>query len=168
MNNSRFVASHGISEIFVEHETETWTMADSTLFDRWKESLPIFRFFVNISSLYFKYCRELDREDTFHRIIIKELAQKILRLIKGFEKIEDLCLDLYCTGQLRRKESLSFYQFMNAEPFDFHDRLGEMKYFKKLLISILEMFPYVIKNNRICPQRLIETIMVDFIKQMRN
>ena len=39
--NNRFIASHGIGEIYVDPLEMTWSMFDSSLFDR-KNSFPYF------------------------------------------------------------------------------------------------------------------------------
>ena len=39
--NNRFIASHGIGEIYVDPLEIAWSMFDSSLFDRKKRATPI-------------------------------------------------------------------------------------------------------------------------------
>ena len=68
-------------------------------------------------------------------------------------------------------------QFMNNEPFDFFDSLGEireiidfidieLKNFKKLLTDLQTICPYFIKNGR--NKNVPEEMMKDFLFQLRN
>ena len=59
--NNRFIASHGIGEIFVNPFEMMWSKFDSSLFNRRKE-LPLFQLMLNLASLLFRYKRELMRE----------------------------------------------------------------------------------------------------------
>ena len=58
--NNRFIASHGIGEIFVDPLQMAWSKFDFSLFDRKKE-LPLFQFVLDLASLLYKYNRELMR-----------------------------------------------------------------------------------------------------------
>ena len=95
------------------------------------------------------------------------------------KKIVDLCDDFFCTGDLTTKQDCiyAFEQFMNNEPFDFFDSLGEiieimdfidieLKNFKKLLNDLLTICPYFIKNSR--NKNVSEEIMKDFLLQLKN
>ena len=90
------------------------------------------------------------------------------------KKIVDLCDDLFCTGDLTTKQDsiYAFEQFMNNEPFDFFDSLGEIREimdfidielenFKKLLNDLLTICPYFIKNSR--NKNVPEEIMKEFL-----
>ena len=95
------------------------------------------------------------------------------------KKIVDLCDDLFCTGDLTTKQDCiyAFEQFMNNEPFDFFDSLGEIREimdfidielenFKKLLNDLLTICPYFIKNSR--NKNVSEEIMKEFLLQLKN
>ena len=111
--------------------------------------------------------------------LLEQFAKLKLKIVFSFEKIVDLSDDLFCTGDLRTKQDciLTFDQFMNNEPFDFFDSLGEireimdfidieLKNFKKLLTDLLTICPYFIKNGR--NKNVSEEMMKDFLFQLRN
>ena len=60
--NNRFIASHGIGEIYIDPLDMSWSMCDSSLFDKKKE-LPLFQFLLDLASLLFKHNRALMREN---------------------------------------------------------------------------------------------------------
>ena len=156
----------------------TWSMFDSSLFDR-KKVLPLFQLVLDLASLLHKYNRELMRENIWDKMLILDLNNIIKEIVFSFEKIVDLSDDLFCTGDLRTKQDciVAFDQFMNNEPFDFFDSLGEireimdfidieLKNFKKLLNDLLSICPYFIKNSR--NMNVSEEIMKDFLFQLKN
>ena len=111
--------------------------------------------------------------------LLEQFAKLKLKIVFSFEKIVDLSDDLFCTGDLRTKQDCidAFDQFMNNEPFDFFDSLGEireimdfidieLKNFKKLLTDLLTICPYFIKNGR--NKNVSEEMMKDFLFQLRN
>ena len=111
--------------------------------------------------------------------LLEQFAKIKLKIVFSFEKIVDLSDDLFCTGDLRTKQDCidAFDQFMNNEPFDFFDSLGEireimdfidieLKNFKKLLTDLLTICPYFIKNGR--NKNVSEEMMKDFLFQLRN
>ena len=176
--NDRFIASHHIGEIFVEPLQMAWSKFDSSLFDRKKE-LPLFQFVLDLASLLYKYNRELMRENIWNRTLILDLNNIIKEIVFSFEKIVDLSDDLFCTGDLRTKQDciVAFDQFMNNEPFDFFDSLGEireimnfidieLKNFEKLLTDLPTICSYFIKNGR--NKKVLEEMMKNFLLQLRN
>ena len=176
--NNRFIASHGIGEIYVDPFEITWSKFDSSLFDK-KKQLPLFQFVLDLASLLYKCNRELMRESVWTRTLILDLNKIIKEIAFSFEKIVDLSDDLFCTGDLRTKQDCidAFDQFMNNEPFDFFDSLGEireimdfidieLKNFKKLLTDLLTICPYFIKNGR--NKKVSEEMMKDFLFQLRD
>ena len=176
--NNRFTASHGIREIYVDPFEMAWSKFDSCLFDRKKE-LPLFQLVLDLASLLYKYNRELMRENIWNKMLILDLNNIIKEIVFSFEKIVDLSDDLFCTGDLRTKQDciVAFDQFMNNEPFDFFDSLGEireimdfidieLKNFKKLLNDLLSICPYFFKNSR--NVNVSEEIMKDFLFQLKN
>ena len=111
--------------------------------------------------------------------LLEQFAKLKLKIVFSFEKIVDLSDDLFCTGDLRTKQDCidAFDQFMNNEPFDFFDSLGEireimdfidieLKNFKKLLTDLLTICPYFIKNGR--NKNVSEEMMKDFLFQLTN
>ena len=112
-------------------------------------------------------------------MLILDLNNFIKEIVFSFEKIVDLSDDLFCTGDLHTKQDciVAFDQFMNNEPFDFFDSLGEireimdfidkeLKNFKKLLTDLLTICPYFIKNGR--NKNVSEEMMKKFLFQLRN
>ena len=119
------------------------------------------------------------RENIWNRKLILDLENIIKEIVFSFERIVDLSDDLFCTGDLRTKEDCidAFDQFMNNEPFDFFDSLGEireimdfidigLKNFKKLLTDLVTVCPDFIKNGR--NKNVSEEMMKDFLLQLRN
>ena len=154
--NNRFIASHGIGEIFVDPFDMAWDKYDSSFFDRKKE-LPLFHLVLDLASLLYKYGGELMRENIWNRMLLLDLNNIIKEIVFSFEKIVVLSDDLFCTGDLRtRQDCIDVYeQFMNNEPlnfFDCNEEIGEImkfidkevKNFKKLLTDLLTIFPCLI------------------------
>ena len=98
--NNRFIASHGIAEIYVDPSEMAWSKFDSSLFDRKKEELPLFQLVLDLASLLYKYNWELMRENIWTRTLILDLNNIIKEIVFSFEKIVDLSDDLFCTGDL--------------------------------------------------------------------
>ena len=176
--NNRFIASHGIGEIYVDPFEMARSKFDSSLFDKKKE-LPLFQFVLDLASLLYKYNRELMRENIWTRTLTLDLNKIIKEIFFSFQKIVDLSDDVFCTGDLRTKQDCidAFDQFMNNEPFDFFNSLGEirkimdfigieLKNFKKLLTDLLTICPYFIKNGR--NKNVSEEMMKYFLFQLRN
>ena len=176
--NNRFIASHGIGEIYVDPFKMARSKFDSSLFDKKKE-LPLFQFVLDLASLLYKYNRELMRENIWTRTLTLDLNKIIKEIFFSFQKIVDLSDDVFCTGDLRTKRDCidAFDQFMNNEPFDFFNSLGEirkimdfigieLKNFKKLLTDLLTICPYFIKNGR--NKNVSEEMMKYFLFQLRN
>ena len=144
-----------------------------------KKELPLFQFVLDLASLLYKYNSELIRQNIWTRTLILGLNKIIKEIVFSFEKIVDLSDDLFCTGDLRTKQDciVAFDQFMNNEPFDFFDSLGEireimdfidieLKNFKKLLTDLLTICPYFIKNGR--NKNMSEEMMKKILFQLRN
>ena len=51
--NNRFIASHGIGEIYVDPFKMASSKFDSSLFDK-KNQLPLFQFVLDLASLLYK------------------------------------------------------------------------------------------------------------------
>ena len=174
--NNRFIAFHGIGEIYVDPFKMAWSKFDSSLLDRKKE-LPLFQLALDLASLLYTYKRELMRENIWNRTLILDLSNIIKEIVFSFEKIVDLSDDLFCTADLHTEQDCidAFEQFMNNEPFDFFDSIGvireimdfidkELKNFRELLIDLLIICPYFIKNGR--NKNVSEEIMKDFLFQL--
>ena len=119
------------------------------------------------------------RENIWNKTLILDLNNIIKEIVFSFEKTVDLSDDLFCTGDLTTKQDYiyAFEQFLDNEPFDFFDSLGEireimdfidieLKNFKKLLNDLLSICPYFIKNSR--NMNVSEEIMKDFLFQLKN
>ena len=176
--NNRFIASHGIGEIFVDPFNMAWDKYDSSFLDRKKE-LPLFHLVLDLASLLYKYGRELMRENIWNRMLILDLNSIIKEIVFSFEKIVVLSDDLFCTGDLRtRQDCIDVYeQFMNNEPlnfFDCNEEIGEImkftdkevKNFKKLLTDLLTIFPCLIKESS--NEDVFEELKKYFLFQLKN
>ena len=71
--NSRFTASHGIGEIYVDPFKMTWSKFDSSLFERKKE-LPLFQFVLDLAN------KELMRENISTRTLNKMVLTLLMNL----------------------------------------------------------------------------------------
>ena len=176
--NNRFIASHGIGEIFVDPFNMAWDKYDSSFLDRKKE-LPLFHLVLDLASLLYKYGGELMRENIWNRMLILDLNSIIKEIVFSFEKIVVLSDDLFCTGDLRtRQDCIDVYeQFMNNEPLNFfncNEEIGEImkftdkevKNFKKLLTDLLTIFPCLIKKSR--NEDVFEELKKYFLFQLKN
>ena len=112
------------------------------------------------------------RENIWTRTLILDLNNIIKEIAFSFEKIVDLSDDLSNQDCI-----VAFDQFMNNEPFDFFDSLGEireimdfidieLRNFKKLLTDLLTISPYFIKNSR--NKNVSEEIKKDFLFHLKN
>ena len=176
--NNRFIASHGIGEIFVDPFNMAWDKYDSSFLDRKKE-LPLFHLVLDLASLLYKYGGELMRENIWNRMLILDLNSIIKEIVFSFEKIVVLSDDLFCTGDLRtRQDCIDVYeQFMNNELlnfFDCNEEIGEImkftdkevKNFKKLLTDLLTIFPCLIKKSG--NEDVFEELKKYFLFQLKN
>ena len=171
MTFRRIIKSHGIGEIFVDNDSHTCYMADHFSFNEKKE-IPFLKLLLEFNSLFYKYEHELQNENIFIRIIIKELYQKNIQLLKRFNRIVELCDDLYCTVQIEDIVDAinNFYLFMENEPFEFFDWgeikgimdliLIELQVFKEKLLEIINILPYFIKIKNLID---ISIIKKDFV-----
>ena len=82
--NNRFIASHGIGEIFVDPFDMAWDKYDSSFFDRKKE-LPLFHLVLDLASLLYKYGGKLMRENILNRKLILDLNNIIKEIDFSFE-----------------------------------------------------------------------------------
>ena len=171
MNSRRIIKSQGIGEIFLDD----WKCypAEHFSFNRHKE-IPFFKLLLEFNSLYSKYQNYLHEVNIFDRIMIIEVHEKSIQLLNSFEHLEELCEDLYCTGQISniREAILNFYKFINNEPFDFFD-IGEIKeimdfifieleYFKEKFTEVTELLPIIMGKNL----STTKIIKKDFIYQL--
>ena len=171
MNSRRVIKSQGIGEIFIDD----WKCyaAEHFSFNRHKE-IPFFKLLLEFNSLYSKYQNYLHEVNIFDRIMIIEVHEKSIQLLNSFEHLEELCEDLYCTGQISNicEAILNFYKFINNEPFDFFD-IGEIKeimdfifieleYFKEKFTEVTELLPIIMGKNL----STTKIIKKDFIYQL--
>ena len=157
--SNRFIASHGIGEIYLDPFDMTWCMLNSSYFDEKKE-LPLFQFVLDFASLMFRYNDSIANENIWNRTLIGNLDNIIKEMVFIFAKITSLSNDLFCTGDIVTAKDCvkSFEQFMNNEPFNIFD-FGEIKQimdlidielrnFKKLLKDLVLISPFFIKNGK--------------------
>ena len=114
-----------------------------------------------------KYCNFLCRnhqrielQNILNKTLIMDFNRIIKKLIFSFEKIENLCDDLFCTGNIVNNDQCikTFEQFLNNEPFDFFD-LGEINEIMDLIHMELMTFKKVLeKLIMICQFFIIKKI----------
>ena len=173
MNSRRVIKSQGIGEIFVDEWDNDCYQADHFSFNKQKET-PFFKLLLELNSLYFKYRHYLNELPLFSRILIRDLYLKNIELLKSFEKLENLCDDLYANGHIKNMSEaiINFYKFMDNEPFDFFDFgetrdimdliFTELENFKSRLIGVTRLLPFVM-NKPLCTGQVIKK---DFIYQL--
>ena len=120
MNN--FIFSRGVGEILLDPNDMQWYMADSSFFDK-KKDIPLFKFLLNLASFLCRNRQRIELQNISNKTLIMDLNRIIKKLILSFEKIESLCDDLFCTGNIVNNDQCieTFEQFLNNERFDFFD-----------------------------------------------
>ena len=115
---------------------------------------------IQISIKYCNFlCRNRQRielQNIWNKTLIMDFNRIIKKLIFSFEKIENLCDDLFCTGNIVNNDQCikPFEQFLNNKPFDFFD-LGEINEMmdlihmelmtlKKVLETLIMIFQFFI------------------------
>ena len=95
--SNRFIASHGIGEIYLDPFDMTWCMLNSSYFNEKKE-LPLFQFVLDLASLMFRYNDSIANENIWNRTLIGDLDNIIKEMVFIFAKITSLSNDLFCTA----------------------------------------------------------------------
>lgn len=132
----------------------------------------------DINSFCYKYQQNIVQENIFNRLCIIELNRTSIKVLHTFERIVNLCDNLCCTGLINNKIDaiLQFYKFMNDEPFDFYDTIGEIREIMNLIFAELELFKGQLREfiraylgfikKKYNLNEMLRIINKDFIKQM--
>ena len=157
MNN--FIFSTGVGEILLDPNDMQWYMADSSFFDK-KKDIPLSKFLLNLASFLCRNRQRIELQNISNKTLIMDLNRIIKKIILSFEKIESLCDDLFCTGNIVNNDQCikTFEQFLSNEPFDFFD-LGEINEIMDLIHMELTTFKKVLeKLIMICQFFIIKKI----------
>ena len=143
MNN--FIFSTGIGEILLDPNDMQWYIAESRFLI--KKDIPLFKLLLNIVSFLCRNRQRIDLENISNKTLIMDCNSIIKKLTLSSEKIESLCDDLFCTGNIVNNDQCikTFEQFLNNEPFDFFD-LGEINEIMDLIHMGLMTFKKVLEK----------------------
>ena len=124
-NNHIIIKTYGVAEVLFNEEENDCYQADHFSFNKLKE-IPFFSFLCNLDALHVKY--EMLQSQPFGSRLLRDLYVANIDLMKCFEKITDLCDDLYATGYIKNIEDSieQISNYINNIPFDFFD-YGETK-----------------------------------------
>ena len=171
--NNNFIKTHGVAEVvFDENEMDCY-QADHFSFNKLKE-IPFFSFLCNLDALHVKY--GMLQSQPFGSRLLRDLYVANIDLMKCFEKITDLCDDLYATGDIRDIEDSiqQISNYINNVPFDFFDYgetkdtmdriVVEINNFSRKLEDVLNYMRILVDRNN-C---FVEIVKKDFFNQLKN
>ena len=143
MNN--FIFSTGIGEILLDPNDMQWYIAESRFLI--KKDIPLFKLLLNIASFLCRNRQRIDLENISNKTLIMDCNSIIKKLTLSSEKIESLCDDLFCTGNILNNDQCikTFEQLLNNKPFDFFD-LGEINEIMDLIHMGLMTFKKVLEK----------------------
>ena len=119
-NNNVIIKSHGIGEIVLHGWESDCYQADHFSFNKLKE-IPFFELLCNLDALHLKY--EMLQPSLFNSRLLRDLYVANIDLMKSFERITELCDDLYANGLIKDIEDSirQIENYTNNVPFDFFD-----------------------------------------------
>ena len=172
-NNNFIIKSHGVAEIILDRWEEECYQAEHFYFNKLKE-IPFFKLLCNLNALHIKY--EMLQPTLFSSRLLRNLYVANVELMKSFEKITDLCDDLYANTYIKDiKDSIrQFENYLDNIPFDFFDynetkgimdRISvEINSFSKKLEDVLNYLKILIDKDYF----FIEILKKDFFSQLEN
>ena len=117
-NNNFIIKSHGIGEIILHGWENDCYQADHFSFNKLKE-IPFFELLCNLDALHLKY--EMLQASFFSSRLLRNLYIANIDLMKSFERITELCDDLYANGCIENIEDSirQIENYIDNVPFDF-------------------------------------------------
>ena len=172
-NNDFIIKSCGIGQIVLNRWENDCYQADHFSFNKLIE-IPFFNFLCNLDAIHVKY--GMLQSEPFGSRLLRDLYVANVDLMKSFEKITDLCDDLYATGCIEDIED-SIQQIANYVdniPFDFFD-YDETKSIMDSIKVEINSFSQKLENTLDCLRQLVDgnnvfiTILrEDFFNQLKN
>ena len=172
-NNNFIFKTHGVAEVVFDGWDNECYQADHFSFNKLKE-IPFFKLLCNLDALHVKY--GMLQSEPFGSRLLRDLYVDNIDLMKSFEKITDLCDDLYATGHIRDIEDSiqQINNYIDNVPFDFFDYdetkgimdriVVEINSFSTKLESVLNYMRILVDGNN-C---FVEIMKKDFFHQLKN
>ena len=171
--NNFIIKSYGIGQIVLHRYEDECYQADHSSFNKLNE-IPFFNFLCNLNALHVKY--GMLQSEPFGSRLLRDLYVANIDLMKSFEKITDLCDDLYANGYI--KDIIDGIQqisnYVDNVPFDFFDydetknimdRIKiEIIGFSQKLENVLNYLKQLVDGN----EAFIEILRGDFFNQLKN
>ena len=172
-NNNFIIKSHGVAEVTFNTWEDECYQADHFSFNKLTE-IPFFKLLCNLDALHIKY--EMLQPIPFGSRLLRDLYVANISLMKSFEKITDLCDDLYANACIKDIEDSiqQFENYIDNIPFDFYDYdetkgimdriLVEINSFSKKLEDVLNYLRILVDGDCF----FIEILKKDFFSQLEN
>ena len=172
-NSSIIIKSCGVAEISFDEWENTCYQADHFSFNKLKE-IPFFKLLCNVDALHLKY--EMLQPNFFTSRLLRDLYMANIDLMKSFERITELCDDLYANGYIKDiQDSIQqFENYIDKIPFDFFDYdetkeimhriLVEINNFNKKLEDVLNYLRIIVDMDYF----FIEILKKDFFNQLKT
>ena len=172
-NNNFIIKSHGVAEVILDGWEEECYQAEHYYFNKLKE-IPFFKLLCNLNALHVKY--EMLQPTAFGSRLLRNLYVANIKLMKSFEKIKDLCDNLYANTYIKDIEDSiqQFENYIDNIPFDFFDydetkgimdRISvEINSFSKKLEEVLNYLKILVDRDYF----FIEILKKDFFSQLEN
>ena len=171
--NNSIIKTHGVAEVvFDENEMDCY-QADHFSFNKLKE-ISFFSLLCDLDAIHVKY--GMLQSEPFGSRLLRDLYVGNIDLMKCFEKITDLCDDLYATGHIRDIEDSiqQINNYIDNVPFDFFDYDETKGIMDRIVVEInnfsskLEMvlnYMRILVNGNNC---FVEIVKKDFFNQLKN
>ena len=119
-NNNVIIKTQGFADILLSTWESECYQADHFSFNKIKE-ISFFKLLCNINALQLKY--EMHQPTFGSSRLLRDLYVANIDLMKSFEKITDLCDDLYANGVIADIEDSiqQIENYIDNIPFDFFD-----------------------------------------------
>ena len=172
-NNDVIIKSCGIGQIVLHRYEDECYQADHSSFNKLIE-IPFFSFLCNLDALHIKY--GMLQSEPFGSRLLRDLYVANIDLMKSFEKITDLCDDLYANGNIEDiiDSIQQISNYVNNVPFDFFDydetknimdRIRiEINSFSQKLENVLNYLKQLVDRNEV----FIEILREDFFNQLKK
>ena len=172
-NNNFVIKTHGVAEVAFDEWDNDCYQADHFSFNKLTE-IPFFKFLCNLDALHVKY--GMLQSEPFGSRLLRDLYVANIDLMKCFQKITDLCDDLYATGHIRDiKDSIQqISNYIDNVPFDFFDYdetkdimdriVVEINSFSRKLDDVLNYIRILMDEGDL----FITTLKKDFFIQLKD
>ena len=172
-NNNFIIKTCGVAEVVFDGWENDCYQADHFSFNKLTE-IPFFKLLCNLDALHVKY--EMLQPTPFNSRLLRDLYVENIELMKSFEKITELCDDLYANGCIEDIEDsiIQITNYIDNIPFDFFDydeikdimdqiKL-EINKFSKKLEDVLNYLKILVDGNSF----FMEILKKDFFNQLKN